>query len=145
MASKTRITAKDLGINIASGSEKQLFHWFICVILFSKPVQQEIAGAAFRDLKKEQVDTPERICAAGWQRIVDILDTAHYVRYDESTATRLLDASKKVVDEWDGKMLAMVRSCEKPTMLRKKIQEFNGIGPQGADIFLREVAPVFYR
>ncbi len=145
MADKTRVTAADLGINVGSRRERALFHWLICVILFSKPVQQEIAGAAFRALKEAKADTPERIRAAGWQRLVKLLGEAHYKRYDESTASRLIAASRKVQEEHGGRLRNLVTACDSAAALRKAVQGFDGIGPKGADIFLGEVAPAYFR
>lgn len=145
MPDKARITAADLAINVGSRRERPLFHWLICVILFSKPVQQEIAGAAFRALKEAKADTPERIRAAGWQRLVKLLGDAHYKRYDESTASRLIDASRKVEEEYGGKLRNLVTACDSEATLRKAIQGFKGVGPKGADIFLGEVAPAYFR
>ena len=144
MADRARVTAADLGIDIGSRRERALFHWLICVILFSKPVQQEIAANAFRALKENKADTPERIRAAGWRRLVKLLGDAHYKRYDESTASRLIDASRKVQEEHGGRLRNLVDACDREAALRKAIQEFNGVGPKGADIFLGEVAPVYF-
>ncbi|MEX0930898.1 MAG: DNA methylase, partial [Candidatus Paceibacterota bacterium] len=102
MIIKGRGTARELGINVVNRSEKTLFHWFMCVILFSKPVQQEIAGNAFLLLKQYGYDTPDYILKAKWKEIVNTLGKAHYVRHDESTATRLLEASKLLVGQYDG-------------------------------------------
>lgn len=144
MAEKKHVTAKDLNIKIASKRERDLFDWLICVILFSKPVQQELAGAAFQELKKHKVDSPDGLKRAGWQRIVNLLGEAHYVRYDESTATRLLDASEKVRQDYDGKLKNLVKECDSAAALKKRIQEFKGVGPKGAEIFMREVKPVYF-
>jgi endonuclease III len=145
MADRARVTADDLGINVGSRRERALFHWLICVILFSKPVQQEIAAAAFRALKENKADTPERIRAAGWQRLVKLLGEAHYKRYDESTASRLIAASRKVEEEYGGKLRNLVTACDDEAALRKAIQGFKGIGPKGAEIFIGEVAPAYFR
>lgn len=144
MAGKKRVTAEDLNINIGSRQERDLFDWLMCVILFSKPVQQELAGEAFQILKKHKVDSPDGLKKAGWQKIVNMLGEAHYVRYDESTATRLLEASDKIREDYDGRLRNLVDSCDSPATLKRRIQEFKGIGPKGADIFMREVKPVYF-
>lgn len=143
-SSKRRVTAHELGINVGNRSERTLFHWFMCVILFAKPVQQEIAGNAFRVLKKHGYDSPDALESAGWQRIVDALGEAQYVRYDESTATRLLDASRMLKEQYDGRVHTLVNACDSAATLKRAIQKFKGIGPTGAEIFLREVGPVYY-
>lgn len=135
MIIKGRGTARELGINVANRSEKTLFHWFMCVILFSKPVQQEIAGNAFLLLKQYGYDTPDYILKAKWKEIVNTLGKAHYVRHDESTATRLLEASNLLVGQYDGCIKVFVNEYQNPTKFAQTIQQSNGIGPTGTKIF----------
>lgn len=144
-STKKRVTAADLGIIITPKGEKGLFQWFMCVLLFSKPIQQEIAAAAFTKLREHKLDSPRALKAAGWQKIVDVLNEAHYSRYDESTATRLLEAREKLEQEYNGRLLKVVEESDSPTELKKRVQEFKGIGKTGAEIFLREVKPVHYQ
>ncbi|MEX2505638.1 MAG: DNA methylase [Pseudohongiellaceae bacterium] len=144
MAGKKRVTAKDLNIKVDSKRERDLFDWLMCVILFSKPVQQELAGEAFKVLRKNKVDSPNGLKKAGWQKIVNLLGEAHYVRYDESTATRLLEAGEKVQEEYDGRLKNLVDNCDSAAALKKRIQEFKGVGPKGAEIFMGEVGPVYF-
>src|SRR5436190_22756796 len=91
---KSRVSAEDLGINLKAQKERDLFKWLVACLLFAKPVQQEMAGRAFLELEHEHLTSPTAIRKAGWQHLVSVLDNAHYVRYDESTATRLLDATE---------------------------------------------------
>lgn len=143
-ASPRRVTARDLGINVGNRSERALFHWLMCTILFAKPIQQEIAGDAFRSLKHHGYDAPQKLQRAGWQAIVDALGEAHYVRYDESTATRLLDASELLNERYGGRVHNLIKACDSAAALERKVQEFKGIGKKGAQIFMREVRPVYF-
>jgi hypothetical protein len=68
MAEKKRVSAEDLDIDVGSRREQDLFDWLMCVILFSKPIQQELAGAAFQVLKKHKVHSPEALKKARSQR-----------------------------------------------------------------------------
>lgn len=139
----TRVSPADLGIDVRQGGE-QVFYWLLCVLLFSKPIQQEIAGDAFKRLRQRHFDTPARICRANWSQLVAALGAAHYVRYDESTATRLQEASQLLLDEYDGDIMELIEACADADELHAAVQQFNGIGPTGADIFLREVGPVYF-
>ena len=82
--------AADFGIDLASRKEQELFKWFLLCLLYGKPIQREIAEKAFHRFVAEGLVTPEAILRAGWDELVRVLDEAHYVRYDFSTATKLL-------------------------------------------------------
>jgi endonuclease III len=137
-------SSTELGITIAGRREQTLFHWFMCTLLFSKPIQQEVAAQAFRALRDRHLDTPENLEAAGWQAIVNALNAGHYVRYDESTAHRLLAASRLLREQYGGRVRTLIDQSPSPTELRRAVQQFTGIGPTGADIFVREIEPVYY-
>ena len=141
---KRRVTADDLGIDVWNKSGTAVFHWLMCVILMSKPIQQELAGAAFKRLRARKIATPDRICEAGWRAIVDALGEAHYVRYDESTATRLLEASELLRENYDGRITKFISSCDSADELYEAVQRFKGVGATGADIFMREIAPAYF-
>ncbi|MBO0870566.1 MAG: hypothetical protein J2P15_18580, partial [Micromonosporaceae bacterium] len=69
-------------------------------------------------------------------------------RYDERTATMLGDAAQQCLDRWGGDLRRLHREAStagdrKRDALRKLLMEFKGIGPTGADIFLREVQDVW--
>ncbi len=89
-----KIYAKELDIDLASGRETEYFKWFLACLLFGKPIQQEVAKRAYFEFVKEGFVTPEAILKAGWDKLVEVLDRGHYVRYDFSTATKLLDVSQ---------------------------------------------------
>jgi endonuclease III len=140
---KKKITsAHDLAIDINSGKEEELFKWFLACLLFGKPIQQEIAKRAYTELIKEQLLSPEKVLDAGWDRLVHILDRAHYVRYDFSTATKLLNVSKELLDKY-GTIRSMIESSRTAEELGNRLQEFKGVGPKTAEIFLRELKTVW--
>ena len=78
----------------------------------------------------------------GWNRLVDLLDRARYVRYDFSTATRLLDVCNELMGRY-GTVRHMIAHSATPAQLAETMQEFKGIGPVTAGIFLREVRPIW--
>ena len=95
-----KIYAKELGIDLALGQETEYFKWFLACLLFGKPVQQEVAKRAYLELVQEGITSPEAILKAGWDKLVEVLDRGHYVRYDFSTATKLLDVSKALKERY---------------------------------------------
>lgn len=140
---KKRISAHDLGIDISSGKEEELFKWFLACLLFGKPIQQEIAQRAYMELIKEQIVSPQKVLDAGWDRLVHILDRSHYVRYDFSTATKLLNVSRELLDKY-GTINTIIESSCTPKELGDRLQEFKGIGPKTTEIFIRELKPVWH-
>jgi len=143
MATNTS-NARRLGIDLKSKNEKELFKWFLACLLFGKPIQTEIAEQAYRELINAHLTSPAAILRAGWDKLVSLLDRAHYVRYDFSTATKLLDVCGELKRHY-GTLTTLLKQAQTPAELSRKLQEFKHIGPVTARIFLREVRPVWYR
>ncbi|KAB8217105.1 hypothetical protein BDV33DRAFT_177736 [Aspergillus novoparasiticus] len=141
MSHKREIQATELGIDLSSRTESEYFKWFLACLLFGKPVQQGVAKRAFLELVQEGITSPDAILAAGWDRLVEILDEGHYVRYDFSTATKLLDVAGAIKEEYGtfGEMLKRFRSVEE---LEMRLQEFKGVGPKTVEIFMRDMRPL---
>ena len=138
-----KIYAKELGIDLASKQEAEYFKWFLACLLFGKPVQQEVAKRAYFEFVKEGLITPEAIMQAGWDKLVEVLDRGHYVRYDFSTATKLLDVSKTLKEKY-GTLTGLLKQFKTIDELSSRLQEFKGVGPKTAEIFLRDITPIFY-
>jgi hypothetical protein len=69
---------------------------------------------------------------------------AHYVRYDESSATPLTEAAALVRREYGGDLRRLAeRSNRDVGRAAELLQQFKGIGATGADIFLREIQNVW--
>lgn len=137
-------TAEDLGIHLSSKDEGELFKWFLACLLFGKPIQRQVAERAFLTLASARLLSPDAILRAGWDELVRLLDEAHYVRYDFSTATKLLHVSKELKERY-GMLTTLVAQCRTPAELSTRLQELKYIGPVTAQIFLREVRPIWYR
>ncbi|MBZ5513760.1 MAG: DNA methylase [Acidobacteriia bacterium] len=143
MGSERTHIAEDLGIRLSSKEEEELFKWFLACLLFGKPIQQPIAERAFRTLAAARLLSPEAILRAGWDELVRLLDEAHYVRYDFSTATKLLHVSQELKERY-GTLTNLLAQSRTPEELSARLQEFKFVGPKTAEIFLREVRPIWY-
>jgi len=141
--SKPATSARDLRIDLASKRESELFKWFLACLLFGKPIQAEIAGQACRALVAAGLTSPGAILRAGWDKLVLLLDQAHYVRYDFSTATKLLEVCQELQRHY-GTLTNLLAQAKTAAELSRKLQEFKHIGPVTARIFLREVRPIWY-
>jgi hypothetical protein len=142
MRRKKNIRSSELGIDLHSLREHELFRWFLACLLFGKPIQQDIARKAFLQLDQAGLVSPQAILNAGWGRIVDLLDRAHYVRYDFSTASKLLDVCNGLMVRY-GTLKRLIAQCATPVQFAKTLQEFKGIGPVTAGIFTREIRPIW--
>lgn len=132
------IYSKDLSIDLASKKEGELFKWFLACLLFGKPIQQIVAKQTYFEFVKEGLTTPEAILKAGWDKLVKALDKGHYVRYDFSTATKLLDIAKELKEKY-GSVRAILKKSRTEKELSRHLQEFKGVGPVTARIFIRDV------
>ncbi len=144
LSAKWSAYARRLGINLASKTEKQAFQWFLACLLFGKPIQTEIAERAYHQLIAARLTSPDAILRAGWDRLVVLLDRAHYVRYDFSTATKLLEVSRELRSRY-GTLTNLLAAAKTSGELSARLQEIKHIGPVTARIFLREIRPVWFR
>jgi len=137
-----KLYSVQLGINLASKKESELFKWFLASILFGKRIGENIATKTYGEFVKANVLTPKAILEAGWDYLVEILDEGGYVRYDFSTATKLLEISKKLLSEY-GNLTKLKESSKNEQELINKLLEFKGVGPVTVNIFLREMRTIW--
>lgn len=121
-----------------------LWQLLVLTLLLSTRLSSEIALATARELFSAGWRTPQHLRESTWQQRVDALGRGGYRRYDESTATRLDDAAALLMDRWSGDLRRLRDEAEADSSrLSSLLQEFTGIGPTGADIFLREAQAVW--
>jgi endonuclease III len=121
-----------------------LFQLVVLASLLAKPISGDVAVAACRELIEAGLTTPQKMQAASWQHRVDVLGRAHYRRYDESTATRLDEAARLIIERYRGDLrrLAEASGHDRDHTV-ELLEEIPGIGPTGASIFLREAQVVW--
>jgi hypothetical protein len=135
--------AEDAGITLKD-QPAALFKLLALANLLSTRISADIAVAAARELFEAGGGTPRGMANLTWQQRVDALGRAHYVRYDESTSTRLGDMAEKVMEEYDGDLRKLPQKVGRDAgAAREMLQEFPGIGPVGAEIFCREAQAVW--
>ena len=121
-----------------------LFQLLVLCMLASKPIDATIAMAAGHQLFSDGLKTPKAVLNADRRTMIDAFGRAHYVRYDESSATRLTEMAQRVVDEYSGDLREIPsRSSEDVDASKRMLKKFKGIGDTGADIFMREVQDVW--
>lgn len=135
--------AEQAGIRLAD-RPTALYQLLVLATLLSTRIRAAVAVAAARELFTAGWRTPQRMEAAGWQDRVDALGRGHYRRYDERTATMLGTGARLCLDRWHGDLRRLHAEADAdPAGLRRLLTAFPGIGPTGADIFLREVQTVW--
>lgn len=130
-------------LKIKLTNEKGFFKWFLASLLFGKPIQEGVAMNTFRLFMQKKVDTPDKILKTGWNQLVKILDDGGYVRYDFSTATKLLEIMKKLKQDYSGKITNIHKKAKDSNDLEKRLIEFKGVGPITVNIFLRELRGIW--
>ncbi|MER7949584.1 endonuclease [Streptomyces sp. NPDC096079] len=121
-----------------------LYRLLVLTVLCSVRIRASTATAAARELSAAGLRTPRAMADSSWQDRVDALGRAHYVRYDESTATALGDGAELVLDRYRGDLRRLrERASGDPERLAELLREFPRIGPVGAGIFCREAQAVW--
>ena len=131
---------EELGIDVRTPEGR--FKWFLASLLFAKRISAEIAKRTYLRFEEEGLTTPERILEAGWDRLIEVLDSGGYVRYDFSTASRLLENMEKLLKVY-GDLEELHRRSGDPRDLERRLREFKGLGPVGVNIFLRELRGIW--
>jgi len=133
--------SEDLGIDLTEPSGR--FKWFLASILFGARISETIAANTYKTFERYGINSQENIIAAGWDELVKILDEGGYVRYDFSTATKLLDIMGTLKDKY-GSLENLYRQSSDIKDLERRLQEFKGIGAVTTQIFLRELRGVWH-
>src|ERR1700716_3245624 len=100
--------AEEAGITLRD-KPMPLFQLLVLCMLASKPIDATIATSAARELFKAGLRTPKTVLAANRSTMIEAFGRAHYVRYDESSATRLTDIAEVVRDEFSGDLREVAR------------------------------------
>ncbi|RSN46788.1 endonuclease [Actinomadura sp. WAC 06369] len=121
-----------------------LFKLLVLANLLSARISSGIALSAARELFAAGGGTARGMARLTWQERVDALGRGHYVRYDESTASRLGDTAGIVQDRYRGDLRRLaIEAGRDRRRAGELLREFPGIGPTGADIFCREAQAVW--
>ncbi len=90
--------SSQLGIDLSGADSHQIFKWFLASKLFGARISTDIAIKTYREFDRYSVTSPEKIIDTGWDGLVKILDDGGYVRYDFSTATKLLEINERRIN-----------------------------------------------
>ncbi|MFE7645787.1 endonuclease [Streptomyces phaeoluteigriseus] len=143
LSSYGRTYAQEAGIRLRN-TPQPLYRTLVLAHLLSARIRASTAVATARALYHAGMRDPRSMAEATWQQRVDALGRGGYRRYDERTATRLGAAAELLTERWGGDLRRLREEAGGDvSRLRRLVQEVTGIGPTGADIFLREVQSVW--
>ncbi|GAA1894444.1 hypothetical protein [Asanoa iriomotensis] len=135
--------AHQAGIRLADRPQP-LYQLLVLVKLLSTRISADVAVAGARALFKAGLTTPRAMAAADEHTLWHTLASAHYVRYAGPAIRQLADGAQLVLDRWGGDLRRMhTAAAGDRAALRASLTEFPGIGPTGADIYLREAQAVW--
>ena len=76
--------------------------------------------------------------------VIATLGRSGYRRYDERTATRLRELAGVVLEKYGGDLRRLAAAADEDVERASAlVQEFTGIGPTGAAVFLREAQAIW--
>ncbi|MFE6506187.1 endonuclease [Nocardioides sp. NPDC057767] len=135
--------AEEAGIRLRD-KPSPLYRLLVLAMLSSTRISTDIAVAAAREVSAAGWRTPQRLLDSTWQQRVDALGRAHYRRYDESTATKLEEQARWLLDTYRGDLRRLrPTSHDDAEALIDALTESPRVGPVGARIFCREVQDVW--
>ena len=139
---QSSLYSEELGLDLGSGREQDLFLWFLASILFGQRISETIARNTYRSFVRHGLTSPQKIIAAGWEYLVNpVMREGGYVRYDESKSTKILRDCAMLLDLYGGSLKRMHDTARDTSDLEARLLAFYGVGPVTMNIFLRELRP----
>ena len=136
--------SEDLGIKLKTRKKQELFKWFLASILFGHRITETIAKNTYNTFRRYKLLDPKKIIKAGWDFLINpIMRQGGYVRYDEKTSNQILDDCKMLLNDYNGDLNLLHKKALDRKDLELKMEEFYGVGPVTANIFLRELRHIW--
>ncbi|GGB89028.1 endonuclease [Novosphingobium endophyticum] len=136
--------AEEIGIALDRDEPMPLFQWLVAALLFSARIGAAQAVRAARALNEAGLTTVDHMADATWEQRVRVLNENGYARYDESTSTKLAKTCELLRERYRGDLRNLRAAADgDAARILELIEEFNGIGPLGAQIFAREVQGIW--
>jgi endonuclease III len=138
-----RTYADEVGIRLQD-TPAPLFQLLYTSLLLSSRIAADNAVRAARALREAKLTTPQKMAETTWQQRVDVLTAHGYKRYDESGSRMLGETAERLCERYAGDLRKLRDEAGRDAgQEHRLLQQFQGIGPVGADIFLREVQGVW--
>ena len=132
--------SETLGINLASMRNTEIVKWFLASILYSKPIRENLATSTYKVFEVQGVLSADKVLERGWSGLVQLLDEGGYVRYDFSTATKLLSVFGALKKNYDSDIWRIHDVSKDSQDLEKRLKALGkGIGDTTVSVFLRDL------
>jgi endonuclease III len=134
-----RTFSEELSADVPADTAEAMFRLLVFATLASARIRTAAAVEASNALFEKGWTSPAVLAETTWEDRVEVLNKNGYARYDESAARILGDSCGYLLETYDGDVRAVRDEADhhrdrEHTLL----MQFKGIGPVGADIFLRE-------
>lgn len=126
-------------LNLDPKKRDHMYALMNAVSLTAARIRSGNAMQGSQALIDHKLDHPDRILSMPYWDRVKVLNQNGYARYDESRARYLEDNARFAKEKYNGDLRKLLKLP--PHEFKKEVQQFKGIGPLGAEIFHREVAP----
>src|SRR3989337_2403918 len=105
---QSELYSEELGIDLKTKSDQELFKWFLASILFGARISETVAKNTYKTFEKYNLLAPEKIVTAGWEFLVyPIMREGGYVRYDGRKSTQVLRDCETLLHEYGGSLLGL--------------------------------------
>ncbi|WP_261558302.1 hypothetical protein [Frankia tisae] len=134
-----RTYADEIDADVPADTAEAMFRLTVFALLASARIRTAAAAQATRALMDAGWTDAASMAEATWEERTRVLNRNGYARYDESASRQLADASRHLSETYDGDIRHLREAADHfPDRERALLQKIKGIGPVGADIFLRE-------
>ncbi|MBL7496321.1 hypothetical protein I6A84_12420 [Frankia sp. CNm7] len=134
-----RTFAEDIDADVAADTAEAMFRLLVFATLASARIRSSAAVQASNALFKEGWTSPAAMADSTWEQRVQVLNQHGYARYDESAARTLGESCHYLLETYDGDVRGLRDAADhQRDREHALLLEIKGIGPVGADIFLRE-------
>jgi endonuclease III len=131
--------AEDLAADVPADTAEAMFRLLVFATLASARIRSSAALEASNALFEQGWTSPRALVETTWEQRVQVLNQHGYARYDESTARILGESCHYLLDTYDGDVRGLRDAADhQPEREHALLMQIKGIGPVGADIFLRE-------
>lgn len=142
--SESPLYSEELGIDLASGTDQEVFKWFLASTLYGGRISADIASRTYRAFERRGLLTPRAILDAGWDVLVgEVMAEGGYVRYDNQRTRQILRDCETLIRDYGGSLRRLHEEAADARDLEARLERFYGVGPVTANIFLRELRPVW--
>ncbi len=129
----------EIGADLSKNTPAPLFQWLLGCILMSARIQTGNALRGTKALIDAGWTTAENLKDSSWKQRVKVLNENGHARSDEKTASLLDEVADHAMQRWEGDLRKLREEADgDASRAETLLQEFKGLGPAGAAIFLRE-------